>query len=118
MISKILFGFLLATVTACGFLFWENKVLNANLTQMEAVYERQKSTILEMEKNFNRTLEENTKLQQNMMAQSAEVDKLRKTLIEHNLTKLAIEKPGLIEKSINDATTKTFNDIRSFTTPE
>lgn len=115
MLTKLLFGFTLALVTACGFLFWENKVLNANLVKIEAVYERQKTTILEMEKNFNKTVEENSALQERINNQTAEVDELRKKLIEHDLTKLALEKPGLIENRINNATKKLFDDIRSST---
>ena len=40
---------------------------------------------------------------------------LRKTLSDHDLTRLAIEKPGLIEERINNATQKVFNDIISDT---
>lgn len=40
---------------------------------------------------------------------------LRKILADHDLTRLAIEKPGLIENRINDGTKKVFDDIISDT---
>jgi len=36
---------------------------------------------------------------------------LRKILADHDLTRLAIEKPGLIENRINDGTKKVFDGI-------
>lgn len=42
-------------------------------------------------------------------------DFLRSKLGSHNLTYLALEKPGLIERRINDATKKVFADISNTT---
>jgi len=36
---------------------------------------------------------------------------LRKILADHDLTRLALEKPGLIENRINSATTRLFNEL-------
>lgn len=43
-------------------------------------------------------------------------DELRATLNAHNLTYLATQKPGLIEKRIQNATDQIWNDISSITT--
>ena len=115
MLSKILFGFLLASLSASGFLFWQNNVLKENLVKIEAVYERQKTTILEMEKSFQLSVEENSKLQKRLVSQEAAIDGLRKTLTKHDLTKIAKSKPEMLEKRINDATTKLFDDITTIT---
>lgn len=115
MLSKFLFGFLLASLSASGFLFWQNNVLKENLVKIEAVYERQKTTILEMEKNFQLSVEENSKLQKRLVSQEAAIDGLRKTLTKHDLTKIAKSKPKMLEKRINDATTKLFDDITTIT---
>ena len=42
-------------------------------------------------------------------------DELRKKLHKHDLTRLSIKKPGLIEKRINDGTNKLFDSIESIT---
>ena len=42
-------------------------------------------------------------------------DDLRKKLHKHDLTRLSIKKPGLIEKRINDGTNKLFDSIESIT---
>lgn len=115
MFSKVLFGFLLASLSASGFLFWQNNVLKENLVKIEAVYERQKTTILEMEKSFSTSVEENSRLQKALTAQETAIDSLRKTLTKHDLTKIAKSKPEILEKKINDATNELFNDITSFT---
>ena len=42
-------------------------------------------------------------------------DDLRKKLHKHDLTRISIKKPGLIEKRINDGTKKLFERIESLT---
>jgi hypothetical protein len=42
-------------------------------------------------------------------------DELRDTLNKHNLTHLANKKPGLIEKRMQNATDKLWDDLRSIT---
>ena len=44
-------------------------------------------------------------------------DELRATLQKHNLTHLANKKPGLIEKRMQDATNKLWDDLESITAP-
>ena len=44
-------------------------------------------------------------------------DELRSTLNKHNLTALAIRKPGLIQNRINNASDKLLEDIVGETTP-
>lgn len=42
-------------------------------------------------------------------------DKLIQKLSRHNLTKLSAAKPGLIEKRVNDSTTKIFKELEVIT---
>ena len=42
-------------------------------------------------------------------------DELSKKLREHDLTRLTLRKPGLIEKRVNDATKKVFEELESST---
>jgi len=45
-------------------------------------------------------------------------DELRATLNKHNLTHLANKKPGLIEKRMQNATDKLWNDLESITSSD
>ena len=42
-------------------------------------------------------------------------DELVQKLYKHNLTKLSAAKPGLIEKRVNDSTTKIFKELEDIT---
>ena len=42
-------------------------------------------------------------------------DELNEKLREHNLTKLSAAKPGLIEKRVNEATSKIFKELETIT---
>ena len=42
-------------------------------------------------------------------------DELVQKLNKHNLTKLSASKPGLIEKRVNDSTTKIFKELEDIT---
>lgn len=66
---------------------------------------------LESEKQFQLLTDLNNNLQ-NAEQYNRE---LRKLLADHDLTFLAEEKPGLIEKRMNDATEDVFNSIEQFT---
>lgn len=44
-------------------------------------------------------------------------DNLRRLLADHDLTRLADEKPSLIEKRINDASNETIRDLERITDP-
>ena len=58
----------------------------------------------------------NFQLQIKIQESEAYGDNLRSVLQKHNLTMLSRKKPGLIEKRMNDATQKLFDDITTDTT--
>ena len=116
MLTKILFGILVAMSIGAGFLYWQNNVLNENLVKMEVAVESQKTTIKEMKKNFDNTLKENSQLQKRLSLAEQGIDKLRNTLSKHDLTKRAKEDAKDLEERMNNATIEVFNDIRDFTT--
>ena len=58
----------------------------------------------------------NFQLQIKIQESEAYGDNLRSVLQKHNLTMLSRKKPGLIEKRMNDATQKLFDDITADTT--
>lgn len=89
----------------------EIKILTANNAQLELVVETNNKTLEELQKQFEeqriRVEELNTAL-----AESEEhLKTLEALLARHNLQNLAFNKPGLIEKRINDATNEIFRAI-------
>lgn len=57
-------------------------------------------------------------LQERVDTTTVYIDNLTKKLAEHDLTYLANEKPGLIEKRINDGTKDVFDSIEQLTLPK
>lgn len=57
-------------------------------------------------------------LQDRLSTTANDLDVLRKKLADHDLTYLSNEKPGLIEKRINDATKNVFDSIEQLTLPK
>jgi len=115
MISKVLFGISLAASIASLFLFISNMRLQENLAEVNAAYSAQKTTLSDIKSKISKSIEENSELQFRLQDAQTEISELRNVLVNHNLTKLAKEKPGLIETRINNATKKLFNDIERIT---
>ena len=59
----------------------------------------------------------NTSLQQELQQAEVYKEELLGKLQKHNLSQLSLKKPGLIERRINDATAKVFDDLESLTSP-
>jgi chromosome segregation ATPase len=53
----------------------------------------------------------NDELQANLREAEAGLDQIRATLSDHDLTRLALRKPGLIETRINNGTKEVFDQI-------
>ena len=62
-----------------------------------------------------RIQQETLKLQQSLQKAEGYNTELQSKLHDHNLTKLSSKKPGLIEKRINDATSKIFRELEEIT---
>lgn len=59
--------------------------------------------------------QETLKLQQSLQKAEGYNTELQRKLNDHNLTKLSSKKPGLIEKRINEATSKIFRELEEIT---
>ena len=70
-----------------------------------------------MRRDAVRNAELNVQLQQDLQRAESYGDELRATLQKHNLTSLAQRKPGLIEKRMQNATNKLWDDLRGITDP-
>ncbi len=91
------------------------QLLTENNAKLEVANQTNKETIDTLQKDAERFSELNNKLQKDLQSAESYTDDLRKRLNNHNLTKLSKENPTAIEKRINDATKKLFEDIEKDT---
>jgi len=89
--------------------------LQTNNAKLETVAKKNELTIKSIQKNQEKFATLNKDLQMKLNEAEEYGDDLRKKLHKHNLTRLSIKKPGLIEKRINDGTKKLFKSIESLT---
>ena len=89
--------------------------LRTNNAQLKIVAEDNERTINAMKEDA----ETNAQLAAELTLELQESEKRRNDLINifsrHDLTNLAMKKPGLIEKRLNNGTEKAFDDIESIT---
>lgn len=114
---------LLLIVTAGGW-FWYNNTQstieelnnkNAQLSVINQSYENeltyQQERINRISEDYKRQQRENSRLRENYVEAEQYSKDLREKLQEHDLTYLALEKPGLIENRINKATEALFDEL-------
>ena len=89
--------------------------LQQNNAKLETVAKTNETTINSLKESQEKFATLNKELQDNLNEAERYGDELRKKLHKHNLTRLSIKKPGLIEKRINDGTQKLFDNIESLT---
>jgi len=115
---------LILLATAGGaFLYVKNlqknlEIARANVAKMEVALEVSESS-LKLERSENLRINElNMQLSTDLQKAEQYGDELRATLQKHNLTHLANKKPGLIEKRMQNATDKLWDDLESITAPD
>ena len=90
-----------------------NLVLKGNVIQLEGAVEQQKAAMEAMKESFERQGKALNNMQQANAAIEAEKDRYLDIFRRHNLDKLALAKPGLIENRINSGTAKVFEDLEN-----
>jgi hypothetical protein len=109
--------FFIAIILVLGlgswYLYNENQTLTANNIKLEGAVEEQKRTIETIKENF----EKQGQALQNMSRANARIEAEKDRYLDifrrHNLDKLALAKPGLIETRINKGTASVFEDIEN-----
>ena len=91
------------------------KTLQENNAKLETVAKANELTINSLQESQEKFATLNKELQTKLNLALTYGDDLRKKLHKHDLTRLSIKKPGLIEKRINDGTNKLFDSIESIT---
>ena len=89
--------------------------LRENNAKLETVAKANAEALEEVTAFANQMEASNLELQANLQKAEAYKDDLLSKFQKHNLTKLSLKKPGLIEGRINNATKKVFDDIESLT---
>ena len=89
--------------------------LRDNNAKLEVANEENQATITKMTENSVRLNELTDQLNKDLRKSEEYGDQLRNTLNKHNLTHLANKKPGLIEKRMQNATDKLWDNLESVT---
>ena len=117
--SKIFIGIILAMLLAFGGYYWISEKRISTLTENNAkltiAAQTNQETINKLEEDNAAFEVANSELQLKYREAEKYGDELSKKLREHDLTRLTLRKPGLIEKIVNDATQKVFEDLESST---
>ena len=92
--------------------------LRDNNAKLEVANETNQATIEKMGQDSKRLNELNSELSVNLRKSERYGDELRDTLNKHNLTHLANKKQGLIEKRMQNATDKLWDDLESLTSDD
>ena len=113
--SKVLLGVVGALVLLCSFLYWQNSRLSALNDAFVLRDAEQKAAIENLQSDI--TLQTNSLLELQAKNQEIEAEMSRYLDIfkRHNLSKLAIAKPGLIETRVNNGTKDVFDSIEKDT---
>ena len=111
--SKALIGIILVMGIGSYFLYNQYEAVKAENVALTFAVEEQKRTIEVIKENF----EKQGKALNNLTARNAEIEGEMTRYLDifkrHNLNKLAIAKPGLIEKRVNDGTKQIFITIEN-----
>ena len=122
MFSSIKIAFILVIISLAGggFLYVKKlqndlETARANVAKMEIAVQTSEQSLKLVQEETIRLSELNNELSADLQKAEKYGDELRATLQKHNLTHLANKKPGLIEKRMQSATDKLWDDLESIT---
>ena len=105
-----------------GFYYYKDtqariQILTENSAKLEQATQTQKQTIDVLIADAKKFAKLNSELQTNLIKANGYKNELIGKLRKHNLTRLSQQKPGLVEKRINNGTKKLLESFESLTTP-
>ena len=117
----VIFG-LVGGVVYGGYYYYKDtqariQTLTENSAKLEQATQTQKQTIDTLIADAEKFAKLNSELQLELVRANDYKNELIGKLRRHNLTRLSQQKPGLIEKRINNGTKKLFESFESITTP-
>jgi len=123
MLGTIQTGLIIAltTVVGVGYYHVQNletdlKTARENVTRLELAVKTTQASLELSQAEQVRLGDLNKELGEELQAAERYGDELRATLQRHNLTHLASQKPGLVEKRMQDATDELWNSLQLLTT--
>jgi len=90
-------------------------ILRENNAKLETAIQISEESIKMLQQDMAKFQELNQQLQADLQQAEAYGDDLRSKLREHNLTALALKKPGLLEGKMNGATAKLWRELEQDT---
>ena len=95
----------------------QNKIaqLQENNVKLETAVASKDLVIDDMKATAEELVAINNQLALDLNAAEEYTDGLRKKLQEHDLTRLSLKKPGMIEKRVNDGTKNILSELESIT---
>ena len=91
------------------------QILKTNAEVMSNSLEQSNETILQMQRNAEAIEQQISELNDGLREAESYKDEITEKLQKHNLTRLSAAKPGLIEKRVNEATSKIFKELEEIT---
>ena len=111
--NQMFMGIMLVLGLATFYLYNQNQTLTANNLALEGAVAEQQAAMTAMKESF----EKQGKSLQQMMQKNAQIEQEMNQYLDifrrHKLNQLAIAKPGMIEKRINDGTQQVFESIEN-----
>tara|TARA_B100001093_G_scaffold519073_1_gene606332 strand:+ start:607 stop:993 length:387 start_codon:yes stop_codon:yes gene_type:complete len=89
--------------------------LRENATRLELAAKTSEETIGRLQADSAQFEEANLKLQADLNAAESYSDELAGKLRRHNLTVLTLQRPGMIETRVNNATARLFDEMENIT---
>lgn len=111
--NQMLMGIILVLGLGSFYLYQQNQVLSANNLALEGAVQEQQMAMDAMKESY----EKQGKALNNLVSKNAQIEQEMNQYLDifrrHNLNQLAIAKPGMIEKRVNDATQQVFESIEN-----
>ena len=111
--QQIFIGIIAILGIACWWLYSENQTLTMNNMQLEVAIKQQEETIVAIKENYEKQGKALNQLTSRNAQIEAEMNGYLDIFRRHNLNKLAIAKPGMIETRANDQTKAVFESIEN-----
>ena len=113
MFNQLFIGIILVLSLGGYWLYSENQTLKINNSKLEGAVAEQKAAIVAIQESFAKQGKSLQNLQRGYNQIEQEKDQYLAIFAKHNLDKLALAKPGLIENRINNGTATVFGDIEN-----
>ena len=91
------------------------QILKTNAEVMNNSLKESNETIIQMQRNAEAIEQQISELNTGLREAEKYKDEITEKLQKHNLTRLSAAKPGLIEKRVNEATSKIFKELEEIT---